>query len=582
MQLARAVLIVVACFGSVAGLHLPASPTIRRRQATATLAGILGAPLAAFAAEDGFVSLSDEEMAARVAKKQALLRAKSGGAAQVSSLDVRSDVNPGAPDVHSSATQRMHQHLVAHVHALNPEMNTLTKLVGSSGRGGSEPSIQIDHREREGRTCKAGRDEESQQGTEEGRSLRDVGPRLLSWQTELRGSSTPRPCVPSRAGPRTASAQAPHSHLHRHRLLGHSVLRPCGICQVSVAPGPLTHYCHEGYSMKLDGLSRQVQASPEPTRVIRTGREYGKSRSRCHPDRHKELAATLSRMAAKAARDTATRTAAAVATAAAVTNYDKWDALECSDDEDGERTHGVTFTNPKDREKFNAVMFNLSAWLTVAQPSMDHAELASLVKFVATQHGGDGANNAHLHQQIVAAMAMQDAACWERARTALLRLCWQTKQRVDEAKRNDEPADRVTASAVLLEAMGALNTLVACMSSEGEVGARSFFERLRDDPAGDLATRYAKYAFAQDEISRHNSALLAEDGLGELEALAAKGARSRDEDCKMKDDVRPVQTTASEADATRPNAIADAWGKYGRLTVALATGLAAAFLSAWA
>ena len=117
---------------------------------------------------------------------------------------------------------------------------------------------------------------------------------------------------------------------------------------------------------------------------------------------------------AKAARDAASATASAVK----VTSYDKWNDLECSDEESEEQVHVVTFSDPKDAAKFNAVMLNLSAWLTVAEPAMDHAEMVHLVRFVATQHGGNGANNTHLHQQIVAAMAMQNAADSEPPRTA--------------------------------------------------------------------------------------------------------------------------------------------------------------------
>ena len=56
---------------------------------------VIGAssPLAAFAEP---IRLTDEEMAARVARKQELLRRQSQGASFTSSLDVRSDVNPEA------------------------------------------------------------------------------------------------------------------------------------------------------------------------------------------------------------------------------------------------------------------------------------------------------------------------------------------------------------------------------------------------------------------------------------------------------------------------------------------------------
>eukprot|EP00966_Prymnesium_polylepis_P201291 4664024-Prymnesium_polylepis.1 len=69
----------------------------RRHMMTTSLSGalLLGLPSCANADGDGdgFVSLSDEEMAARVARKQELLRQRSGGKT-VSSLDIRSDINP--------------------------------------------------------------------------------------------------------------------------------------------------------------------------------------------------------------------------------------------------------------------------------------------------------------------------------------------------------------------------------------------------------------------------------------------------------------------------------------------------------
>lgn len=66
-----------ACFGGVSAL-----------------ASALAGP--ALAEEAGPVALTEEQMAARVARKQELLRKKTGGGAVVSGLDVRSDVNPEA------------------------------------------------------------------------------------------------------------------------------------------------------------------------------------------------------------------------------------------------------------------------------------------------------------------------------------------------------------------------------------------------------------------------------------------------------------------------------------------------------
>mmetsp|Transcript_39505 Transcript_39505/g.58043 ORF Transcript_39505/g.58043 Transcript_39505/m.58043 type:complete len:150 (-) Transcript_39505:185-634(-) len=81
----------------------PATPS--RRQilssgacwTTAAVAGVaFGMPLVAIA-DDQQVALSEEEMAARVAKKLALQRAASGvGPKPVGATDIRSDVNPEA------------------------------------------------------------------------------------------------------------------------------------------------------------------------------------------------------------------------------------------------------------------------------------------------------------------------------------------------------------------------------------------------------------------------------------------------------------------------------------------------------
>mmetsp|Transcript_5474 Transcript_5474/g.10419 ORF Transcript_5474/g.10419 Transcript_5474/m.10419 type:complete len:151 (+) Transcript_5474:2-454(+) len=64
--------------------------------AGAAAAAVTGFPKPSLAAEDNTV-LTDEEMAARVARKMELLQArKSGGGRLVSATDVRSDVNPEA------------------------------------------------------------------------------------------------------------------------------------------------------------------------------------------------------------------------------------------------------------------------------------------------------------------------------------------------------------------------------------------------------------------------------------------------------------------------------------------------------
>lgn len=79
---------------SVDGLSHPAR-VCRSRRIALGLASAVVLPLRS-AAENGFVSLSEEEMAARVARKQELLRRSGSGSKFVSGLDVRSDVNPEA------------------------------------------------------------------------------------------------------------------------------------------------------------------------------------------------------------------------------------------------------------------------------------------------------------------------------------------------------------------------------------------------------------------------------------------------------------------------------------------------------
>eukprot|EP00966_Prymnesium_polylepis_P229733 5315569-Prymnesium_polylepis.2 len=83
-MLQRAVLVALvaaSCYLPTAECYqLPNMPSISRRHASAAIAGaLLGAPIATYSTQE-------------------LLLAKQGGARTVSSLDIRSDVNPGARD----------------------------------------------------------------------------------------------------------------------------------------------------------------------------------------------------------------------------------------------------------------------------------------------------------------------------------------------------------------------------------------------------------------------------------------------------------------------------------------------------
>ena len=86
-------------FMCLIALAAPGASALAIRSRRTVVAGLLAGTLAPAAhAEEaaGPVVLTEEQMAARVALKQELLRKKAGGPAFVSATDVRSDINPEA------------------------------------------------------------------------------------------------------------------------------------------------------------------------------------------------------------------------------------------------------------------------------------------------------------------------------------------------------------------------------------------------------------------------------------------------------------------------------------------------------
>mmetsp|Transcript_19260 Transcript_19260/g.31927 ORF Transcript_19260/g.31927 Transcript_19260/m.31927 type:complete len:155 (-) Transcript_19260:406-870(-) len=103
-SLALLAILVAPIWTSVALVQIPYRPGCTRREAlsrgwaSATAAAFLTAGLPPAQAADDNQVLSDEEMAARVARKMELLQAGKGprGARPIRATDVRSDVNPEA------------------------------------------------------------------------------------------------------------------------------------------------------------------------------------------------------------------------------------------------------------------------------------------------------------------------------------------------------------------------------------------------------------------------------------------------------------------------------------------------------
>ena len=88
-------LVLIGC-SSVSALKLDAVHELSRRTAIVSGVTLASMPLSVLAGDEAPVVLTDEEMAARVARKQELLRRQGGLGASGSALDVRSDINPEA------------------------------------------------------------------------------------------------------------------------------------------------------------------------------------------------------------------------------------------------------------------------------------------------------------------------------------------------------------------------------------------------------------------------------------------------------------------------------------------------------
>lgn len=176
-----------------------------------------------------------------------------------------------------------------------------------------------------------------------------------------------------------------------------------------------------------------------------------------------------------------------------MTDYKKWDALDCEDDEDDDRKAG----NTAEQKEHNHSMILLTAWLTDAAPNLQPDGQAKLVRFISLQDLSWAARRqdaAPPRSQAVIDFLERDG---EPDFRALVALCCTAKRYSDGQA---DPRARAAASRALIMAMGCLNTLQACRR---EGGARKLFDRLQNEPHGELKKKLEKYEYAAQAIGDH-------------------------------------------------------------------------------
>ena len=176
-------------------------------------------------------------------------------------------------------------------------------------------------------------------------------------------------------------------------------------------------------------------------------------------------------------------------------DYTKWNDVDDDDDDDGKpRQAAVSAASMDDRRANHEQSLSLIAgWVREACPHLVDDDVAQLMHFLSVQHPGIHEHNIMRHQGITAFLEAAEAAGKAPTPRSLFALGHLAKER-------SEAADRDMASRgerVLVVAMHALNTLVACRS---EGGARKLFATLLGDPAGQVAVRYKALEFATDYV----------------------------------------------------------------------------------
>ena len=176
------------------------------------------------------------------------------------------------------------------------------------------------------------------------------------------------------------------------------------------------------------------------------------------------------------------------------TNYDKWDAIYDSDDDNYDRTDDAGLGEHVEQHHS---MLLLSSYMSEAAPKLDEVEQAKLVRFIAVQDLSWAAKRPAAAPPRAKAITEFLEKEGEPSFAALVSLCHVAKRYSEEDA--ERPATKAAGARALIMAMGCLNTLEACRQ---EGGARKLFDQLRDKPRGDLRRRLDAYEFAKAAIQR--------------------------------------------------------------------------------
>ena len=172
-------------------------------------------------------------------------------------------------------------------------------------------------------------------------------------------------------------------------------------------------------------------------------------------------------------------------------NYSKWDAIDSDEDEPKQTRSEILPDRYQHHQQSTAL---IATWLIEARPSLTEQETAKLMDFISIQHPGIHPHNIMRHQGITAFLEQAEANGTMPSEHALMALGNIARVRSESA--DAEVAGR--GKRILMVAMTALNTLVACQYYKG--GARQIFDELLREPDGDLAKQYIGLDFAQDFV----------------------------------------------------------------------------------
>lgn len=180
-------------------------------------------------------------------------------------------------------------------------------------------------------------------------------------------------------------------------------------------------------------------------------------------------------------------------------NYDKWDAIDDSEDEDDRQARDAAH---------NQTMMLLGLMLADVAPHLSEHATARLVRFIAVVSSSPWTDAAQQREmartrgKLIVDLIQRDG---EPSLPALVALCRDAKAKHDAyvAGQRGDGHKKEGASRALIACMAALNILSAIRSYDG--GAPKFFARMaksdeEDDAVADIAQQLGSYKFAKDAL----------------------------------------------------------------------------------